>query len=148
MHRRGMSGRRGLDPGRGRAADPGVADGVPSTVIMEQAGRERGKTVFLERVGELRSLFSRRTCRSGSARPVAAGAGDGVELCADDHRGDAAVAAAAGPAGRHWTLISRWGRVPEALVWDNESAVSQWCGGKQQLTEPMNAFGGTLDPGD
>ncbi len=44
----------------------------------------------------------------------------------------------------HWALINGWGRVPKALVWDNESAVGQWRGGKPQLTEAMNAFRGTL----
>lgn len=44
----------------------------------------------------------------------------------------------------HWRLPSGWGRVPKALVWDNESAVGQWRSGKPQLTEAMNAFRGTL----
>lgn len=44
----------------------------------------------------------------------------------------------------HWALISRWGRVPRALVWDNESAVGKWRSGHPQLTETMNAFRGTL----
>jgi transposase len=34
--------------------------------------------------------------------------------------------------------------VPRALVWDNESAVGQWRGGRPQLTEAMTAFRGTL----
>ncbi|MFC4019010.1 isocitrate lyase/phosphoenolpyruvate mutase family protein [Micromonospora sp. GCM10011542] len=46
--------------------------------------------------------------------------------------------------GLHWTLISSWGRVPKALVWDNESAVGQWRAGRPQLTEAMNAFRGSL----
>ena len=45
----------------------------------------------------------------------------------------------------HWALISRWGRVPRALVWDNESAVGKWRAGHPQLTEAMNAFRGALD---
>jgi transposase len=44
----------------------------------------------------------------------------------------------------HWTVLSRLGAVPRALVWDNESAVGQWRGGRPQLTEAMNAFRGTL----
>ncbi|SDJ03320.1 Integrase core domain-containing protein [Actinokineospora alba] len=44
----------------------------------------------------------------------------------------------------HWALLDGWGRVPRALVWDNESAVGQWRGGKPVLTETMNAFRGTL----
>jgi transposase len=34
--------------------------------------------------------------------------------------------------------------VPKALVWDNESAVGQWRGGRPQLTEAMNGFRGSL----
>src|SRR6201985_522215 len=44
----------------------------------------------------------------------------------------------------HWALIHGLGRVPKILVWDNESAVGQWRGGKPALTEAMNAFRGTL----
>jgi hypothetical protein len=66
---------------------------MPSTVIMERVGWDRGKTVFFERVQALRPLSSprtrrrgrsisraswpsatcgsrRRTCRWGSARPA------------------------------------------------------------------------------
>ncbi|MFI6332482.1 IS21 family transposase [Micromonospora chersina] len=44
----------------------------------------------------------------------------------------------------HWLLLSRLGAAPKALVWDNESAVGQWRGGRPQLTEAMNAFRGSL----
>ncbi len=44
----------------------------------------------------------------------------------------------------HWLLLPRLGRVPQALVWDNESAVGSWRGGKPKLTEAMKAFRGTL----
>ncbi|MEU6587249.1 hypothetical protein [Nocardia sp. NPDC046763] len=44
----------------------------------------------------------------------------------------------------HWELISAWGRVRRVLVWDNESAIGQWRGGKPQLTDGMNCFRGTL----
>jgi transposase len=44
----------------------------------------------------------------------------------------------------HWTLLSRIGATPKALVWDNESAVGQWRGGRPQLTDAMNGFRGTL----
>jgi hypothetical protein len=41
----------------------------------------------------------------------------------------------------HWQLIAGWGRVPRALVWDNESAVGSWAaavdGGDERL--PRNA---------
>ncbi len=44
----------------------------------------------------------------------------------------------------HWELLTGWGRVPKALVWDNESAVGSWKHGRPQLTSAMNAFRGTL----
>src|SRR4051794_23980876 len=53
--------------------------------------------------------------------------------------------------GRHricwpgiWRLLSRLGRVPRALVWDNESAVGSWRAGKPKLTDDFEAFRGTL----
>jgi len=36
------------------------------------------------------------------------------------------------------------GAAPRKLVWDNESAVGRWRGGRPELTEAMNAFRGTL----
>lgn len=44
----------------------------------------------------------------------------------------------------HWELLRRWGVVPRALVWDNESAVGKWRAGKPELTSAMNAFRGVL----
>jgi transposase len=44
----------------------------------------------------------------------------------------------------HWRLISRLGVAPKALVWDNESGIGQWRGGRPQLTTAMNAFRGVL----
>jgi len=44
----------------------------------------------------------------------------------------------------HWALLSGLGAVPRSLVWDNESAVGQWRGGRPVLTEAMNGFRGTL----
>ena len=44
----------------------------------------------------------------------------------------------------HWALLSRWGRVPRVLVWDNESAVGSWRAGRPQLTQPFAAFAGAL----
>lgn len=37
-------------------------------------------------------------------------------------------------------VIGGWGRVPRALVWDNESGIGQRRAGRPQLTESMNAF--------
>ena len=44
----------------------------------------------------------------------------------------------------HWALLAGWGAVPKALVWDNESAVGSWRGGRPQLTETMQGFRGAL----
>jgi transposase len=44
----------------------------------------------------------------------------------------------------HWALLRRLGAVPRALVWDNESAVGSWRGGRPRLTEDFERFRGTL----
>jgi transposase len=43
-----------------------------------------------------------------------------------------------------WTLISQLGATPKTLVWDNESGIGQWRGGRPQLTTAMHAFRGVL----
>jgi transposase len=43
-----------------------------------------------------------------------------------------------------WVLLSTLGAVPKTLVWDNESAIGQWKGGRPQLTAEANAFRGML----
>ncbi|KAA9164044.1 IS21 family transposase [Amycolatopsis acidicola] len=141
---------------------------MPSTVIMERIGWERGKTVFFERVQQLRPLFtpadpaSRTEYQPGELAqcdlwfpPADVPLGFGqtgrppvLVMVAGYSRMITAVMLPSRQSpdllAGHWTLISGWGRVPKALVWDNESAVGQWRGGKPQLTEPMNAFRGTL----
>jgi len=44
----------------------------------------------------------------------------------------------------HWWLLSQLGKVPRALVWDNESAVGSWRAGRPKLTEEFDAFRGML----
>jgi transposase len=44
----------------------------------------------------------------------------------------------------HWALLNRFGVVPKALVWDNESAVGSWRSGRPKLTAEFEAFRGTL----
>jgi transposase len=141
---------------------------MPSTVIMERVGWQRGKTVFFERVQQLRPLFkpadpaSRTEYQPGELAqcdlwfpPVDVPLGFGqagrppvLVLVSGYSRMITAVMLpsrqSADLLAGHWALISGWGRVPKALVWDNESAVGQWRGGKPQLTEAMNAFRGTL----
>ncbi|MFI9740930.1 helix-turn-helix domain-containing protein [Nocardia sp. NPDC052278] len=141
---------------------------MPTTVIMERVGWQRGRTVFFERVQQLRPLFkpvdpaSRTEYRPGELAqcdlwfpPVDVPLGFGhvgrppVLVMVSGY--SRIMAATMVPTRQspdllagHWALISGWGRVPRALVWDNESAVGQWRGGKLQLTETMNAFRGTL----
>jgi transposase len=43
-----------------------------------------------------------------------------------------------------WALMRTLGAVPKTLVWDNESAIGQWKGGRPQLTAEANAFRGVL----
>ncbi|MFI5593642.1 IS21 family transposase [Amycolatopsis sp. NPDC051758] len=141
---------------------------MPSTVIMERVGWERGKTVFFERVQALRPLFkpadpaSRTEYQPGELAqcdlwfpPADVPLGFGqtgrppvLVLVSGYSRMITAVMLPSRQSpdllAGHWRLLSGWGRVPKALVWDNESAIGQWRGGKPQLTEAMNAFRGTL----
>lgn len=141
---------------------------MPTTVIMERVGWQRGRTVFFDRVAQLRPLFkpvdpaSRTEYQPGELAqcdlwfpPVDVPLGFGhvgrppvLVMVTGYSRVTAAtmIPTRQSPdllAG-HWKLICGWGRVPRTLVWDNESAVGQWRGGKPQLTEPMNAFRGSL----
>ena len=43
-----------------------------------------------------------------------------------------------------WTVIERLGAVPRSLVWDGETAVGRWRGGKMELTGDCQAFRGAL----
>lgn len=141
---------------------------MPTTVIMERVGWQRGKTVFFERVGQLRPLFkpvdpaSRTEYQPGELAQCDLWFPPAEVPLGFGHAGHPPVLVMVSGYSRmmtatmiptrqspdllagHWKLISGWGRVPRALVWDNESAVGQWRGGKPQLTETMNAFRGTL----
>jgi transposase len=141
---------------------------MPATVIAERIGWTRSLTVLKDRVRELRPLFtppdpaSRTDYQPGELAqcdlwfpPADIPLGFGqlgrppvLVLVSGYSR---VITARMLPSRQspdllagHWALISRWGRVPKALVWDNESAVGQWRGGKPVLTEAMNAFRGTL----
>uniref|UniRef100_UPI00245611CB IS21 family transposase n=1 Tax=Nocardia cyriacigeorgica TaxID=135487 RepID=UPI00245611CB len=141
---------------------------MPTTVIMERVGWQRGRTVFFERVQQLRPLFkpvdpaSRTEYQSGELAqcdlwfpPVDVPLGFGhsgrppvLVMVTGYSRVMAALMIPTRQSpdllAGHWSLISGWGRVPKMLVWDNEAAVGQWRGGKPQLTETMNAFRGSL----
>ncbi len=141
---------------------------MPVPVIAERIGWQRGLTILKDRVRELRPLFARPDPASRTVYqpgelaqcdlwfpPVDIPLGFGqvgrppVLMIVSGY--SRVITARMLPSRQsadllagHWALINGWGRVPKALVWDNESAVGQWRGGKPQLTEAMNAFRGTL----
>ncbi|GLW25319.1 transposase [Microbispora amethystogenes] len=141
---------------------------MPTSVVMERVGWTRGKTVFFERVQQLRPLYrpvdpaSRTEYQAGELAqcdlwfpPVDVPLGFGqtgrppVLVMVSGY--SRIISAVMLPSRRapdllagHWRLLSQWGRVPRALVWDNEAAIGQWRAGKPQLSEAMTAFRGTL----
>lgn len=141
---------------------------MPTSVIMERVGWTRGKTVFFDRVRQLRPLFrapdpaSRTEYQPGELAqcdlwfpPVDVPLGFGqlgrppvLVMVSGYSRMITAVMLPSRQCpdllAGHWRLIADWGRVPRALVWDNESAIGSWRGGRPRLTEAMNAFRGTL----
>jgi transposase len=141
---------------------------MPTTVIMERVGWTRGKTVFCDRVQQLRPLFRRPDPAQRTdylpgelaqcdlwfpPADVPLGFGQTgrppvlVMVCGYSRWLSAVmIPSRQGPdlLGGQWQLIAGLGAAPRALVWDNESAVGQWRAGRPQLTEAMNAFRGTL----
>jgi transposase len=141
---------------------------MPATVIAERIGWERSLTVLKVKVRELRPLFALPDPASRTQYLP------GELAQCDLWFPPADVPLGAGQAGRppvlvmvagysrvttarmipsrqsadllagHWALFSGLDAVPRALVWDNESAVGQWRGGRPVLTEAMNAFRGML----
>jgi transposase len=141
---------------------------LPSTVILERVGWTRGKTVLFDRIALLRPLFvrpdpaQRTEYAPGELAqcdlwfpPVDVPLGFGqvgrppvlVMVCGYSRFVSAVlIPSRQSPdlLGGQWQLIAALGAASKALVWDNESAVGQWHGGRPQLTEAMNAFRGTL----
>lgn len=141
---------------------------MPATVIVERVGWTRGKTVITDRIRELRPLFtppdpaSRTTYQPGELAqcdlwfpPVDVPLGFGqvgrppVLVMVSGY--SRVITARMIPTRQipdllagHWALISGWGRVPKALVWDNESGIGSWKAGRPQLTTAMSAFRGAL----
>ena len=141
---------------------------MPATVIAERIGWTRGRTVLCDRIAQLRPLYkvpdpSQRTdylpgelaqCDlwfPPSDVPLGWGQAGRppvlVMVCGYSRWLSAVmIPSRQSPdllAGQ-WQLIAGLGGAPKALVWDNESAVGKWRGGRPQLTEAMNAFRGTL----
>ncbi len=141
---------------------------MPATVIAERIGWTRSLTVLKDRVRVLRPLFvppdpvQRTEYLPGELvqcdlwfPPADVPLGFGqvgrppvLVMVSGYSRVMAAVMIPSRQApdllAGHWALLSGLGAVPKALVWDNESAVGQWRGGRPQLTEAMNGFRGTL----
>lgn len=142
--------------------------GMPVPVIAERIGWQRGLTILKDRVRELRPVYqpvdpaSRTTYLPGELAqcdlwfppvdiPLGSGQAGRPPVLVMVSGYSRVITAAMLPSRQspdllagHWRLISGWGRVPKILVWDNESAVGQWRGGKPALTEAFNAFRGTL----
>jgi transposase len=141
---------------------------MPATVIAERIDWEQSLTVLKDRVRALRPLFappdpaSRTSYQPGELAqrdlwfpPVDIPLGGGqvgrppvlVMVSGYSRVMDAVLLPTRESpdllAG-HWLLLQRLGRVPRALVWDNESAVGSWRGGRPKLTDDMEAFRGTL----
>src|SRR5262245_11982904 len=139
---------------------------MPATVIAERIGWTRSITVLKDRVRVLRPLFvppdpaQRTEYGPGELAqcdlwfpPAAVPLGFGqvgsppvLVMVAGYSRWLSAVMI---PSRQipdllvgHWLVLSRLGAVPRALVWDNESGVGQWRGGRPELTAAMNAFRG------
>ncbi|MGC5015128.1 IS21 family transposase [Streptosporangium sp. DT93] len=141
---------------------------MPATVIAERIGWERSLTVLKDRIRVLRPQFkpvdpaSRTTYQAGELAqcdlwfpPVKVPVGAGhlasppvLVIVSGYSRWMTARMLPSRTAGDlfagHWALLSGLGAVPKTLVWDNESAIGQWRGGKPQLTADANAFRGAL----
>ena len=141
---------------------------MPATVIAERIGWSHSLTILKDRIRELRPLYlppdpvGRTQYLAGELAqcdlwfpPVDIPLGHGqygrppvLVMVAGYSRVTAAVMLPSRQSpdllAGHWELISRWGRVPRALVWDNESAVGKWRAGKPELTAAMTAFRGML----
>ncbi|WP_189244238.1 IS21 family transposase [Planobispora rosea] len=141
---------------------------MPTSVIMERVGWSRGKSVFFARVQQLRPLYrpvdpaSRTEYQAGELAqcdlwfpavdvPLGFGQTGRPPVLVMVSGYSRMIGAVMLPSRRapdllagHWRLLSQWGRVPKALVWDNEAAIGQWRAGRPQLSEAMTAFRGTL----
>jgi transposase len=144
---------------------------MPATVIAERVGWTRGKTVFADRIRELRPVYlppdpaGRTTYAAGEIAQcdlwfpditVPVGFGQVrtatqlpvLTMVTGYSRWLSAVLI---PSRRTEDLFAGWwqhiaalGAVPRVMVWDGESAVGRWRGGRCELTRDCQAFRGTL----
>ncbi len=141
---------------------------MPATVIAERVGWTGAITVLRARVAQLRPLFRppdaalRTSYAPGELAqcdlwfppvdiPVGHGQVDRPPVLVMASGYSRMLTAVMIPSRKvedlvagHWVLLQAWGRVPRALVWDNESAVGSWRGGRPKLTEEFDAFRGML----
>jgi len=144
---------------------------MPATVIAERIGWTRSMTVLKKRVAELRPVYlppdpaSRTAYVAGEIAqfdlwfpPITLPAGSGQSRTAKQlpvltmvcgySRWAAAVLipsrAAEDLFAGWWQHLAGLGAVPRAMVWDGESAVGRWRGGRSELTRDCQAFRGTL----
>ena len=144
---------------------------MPATVIAERVGWTRGKTVFADRVRQLRPVYlppdpAGRTSylageigqcdlwfpditvpvgygqvRTATQLPV-------LTIVCGYSRWLSAVLIPSRRAedlfAGWWQHMDRLGAVPRVLVWDGEGAVGRWRGGRTELTRDCQAFRGTL----
>jgi transposase len=144
---------------------------MPSTVIAERVGWDRGLTVLKDRVRELRPAYlppdpaSRTAYVAGEIAqcdfwfpPVTVPVGCGQERTSPRLpvltmvSGYSRWLSAVLVPSRHsadlfagwWQLIEGLGAVPRVLVWDGEGAIGRHRGGRSELTAECQAFRGTL----
>ena len=141
---------------------------MPATVIAERVGWTRSISVFRARVAELRPIYSPRDPASRTSYapgelaqcdlwfpPVDIPVGHGqaarlpvLTMVSGYSRLPAAVMIPTRQAedliAGHWSVLTGWGAVPRALVWDGEPALSSRRGGKVKLGDEFEAFRGML----
>jgi transposase len=144
---------------------------MPATVIAERVGWTRGKTVFADRVRELRPVYlppdpsGRTTYVAGEIAQcdlwfpdITVPVGYGQVRTAVQLPVLTMVAGYSRwlsgrliPSRRAEDLYAGWwqhvaalGAVPRVMVWDGESAVGRWRAGRSELTRDAQAFRGTL----
>ena len=144
---------------------------MPTTVIAERIGWERGMTVFKERVRELRPLFvapdpcQRTDYRPGelaqfdlwqpdTLMPLGHGQGDKLWVIVGVAGFSRFIGAWMIPSrqahdvlGGHLEVLRQFGAVPRKVVWDQESAIGRWRGKEMAFTREFQAFRGTLGMG-
>jgi transposase len=144
---------------------------MPATVIAERIGWQHSIRILRDRVAELRPVYlppdpaSRTTYEAGDVAqcdlwfpPVELPVGFGQTRAATElpvltmvtgySRWLSAVLIPTRRAedlfAGWWQLITGLSGVPRTLVWDGESAIGRWRGGRVELTGDCQAFRGTL----